>query len=392
MSLENGADFLELVKDDITLQSAHSNKMYKIFDEEVKEADEKDICKDFETLTPSDTWGKDLCNKIYKNSNYVSSTKYYKGHKDRCLHYTFWVYGEIAKKSPNDSDYKAIKNVIEKFTDRKPFYTGGFIENNCQYDFKGKDFNELKIKIEKKYMHDYFRNFSFIKKGVSICNDENYEKYEKYLNSIIKLYDKYKKGECSEYYYFLLYECDDYFSLDEKFNPKTLLSTLKKRKSENFPINEKQEYLDESDQNLGSTNQTSDVKLDCYKGFKLHEEKVQREDGQGDEIRKVNYYSLICRDENTGDAEKSSALTTFNFSNYQMIFNGVFALLGGLLLFFLFYKFTPFGSWMRKGKKGENEDTYMFHEDNVQELLDHKLKYSSMNTNGRRLRITYHTT
>lgn len=47
---------------------------------------------------------------------------------------------------------------------------------------------------------------------------------------------------------------------------------------------------------------------------------------------------------------------------------------------------------MHKGKKGENEDTNKFHEDNVQELLDHKLKYSSMNTNERRLRITYHTT
>ncbi|SBT55997.1 PIR Superfamily Protein [Plasmodium ovale wallikeri] len=280
--------------------------------------------------------------------------------KKHCLHYKYWVYGTIMNMHNSQTESKYVSTLVKKLMALRTLIADGYIDYSCQYHFNDNYLNDLKGKIEKKYLHDYFNNYDIIKSTISSCKEEKIEVYQEYLNSIIKLYDIYKEDLCSDYYFFLVNSCDDYFKYDEIYNPKFLLNILQRCKDKNLgtgveviPSNEIGEVsLGTKDFRTG--NQISNVKLDCVKGYYWH--------------GKQNYYSLICYNEKEGDIE-NPARRISSFSLYQSIFNGFFASVGIFLIFFLLYKFTPFGSRIQH-KIWDKGNNYNLEHQNDEIILD----------------------
>ncbi|SBT54190.1 PIR Superfamily Protein [Plasmodium ovale wallikeri] len=248
-----------------------------------------------------------------------------------CLHYKFWVYEKLKNVFAADSDKMYNNRVIRKFHYLTASVMNIFIDYRCQYYFSGDKFNDILLKVEKYiYIYDYFNNYYSIQNWTVTSKDVNTEQYNECFTSIIKLYNKYNKEQCSDYEIFLLNNCDDYFLFDEKYNPQMLLAPLnicKETKSVNetdvrrvteffgIPINPE---ISKSESNV------SEIKFKCSEGFYWHNNEYQR--------------GLICRDKQKGDLENIDAITKFNFSNFQIIFNAFFAFIEITFMSFIFYK------------------------------------------------------
>ncbi|SBT01617.1 PIR Superfamily Protein [Plasmodium ovale curtisi] len=398
MTEEIGADFLKLVEKDEALKNAPSYKMYKDIEKEdeiMKKSYTEAIDKSksegtqqrpkgypcHEFLSFEDSY-KEKAYMFCKKIETILNKKIYnmeKGdeRKKHCLHYKYWVYGTIMNTHNSETESKHVSTLVKKLMALRTLIADGYIDYSCQYHFNDDYLNDLKEKIEKKYLHDYFNNYDIIKSTISSCKKEKIEAYQEYLNSIIKLYDFYKEDLCSDYYFFLVNSCDDYFKYDEIYNPKFLLTILQRCKDKNLGTDVEVIASNEIEVSLGTKdfrteNQISDVKLDCVKGYYWH--------------GKQNYYSLICYNEKEGDIE-NPARRISSFSLYQSIFNGFLAILGIFFILFLLYKFTTFGSLLHKKKKKKIINDYSFQE----EFTEHVSNYasSSSNINNRKLRINY---
>ncbi|SBT56725.1 PIR Superfamily Protein [Plasmodium ovale wallikeri] len=90
---------------------------------------------------------------------------------------------------------------------------------------------------EKKYLHDYFKNYEKLK-DENICKDDECKRYCKYIFFINDLYGKYinrscycyKSEGCKEHYPY-------YFKCDDNYNPHTLFEKLQCKKFE-YPSND----------------------------------------------------------------------------------------------------------------------------------------------------------
>lgn len=170
----------------------------------------------------------------------------------------------------------------------------GFIEYNFQYYISEKKFNELKEKIQKKYLHYYFRNSELIQKTIEKCKHDKCSKFEKCLNSIIKLYNIYKENECTYYYFYLYNRCDDCFKIEENYNPKFLLSILENRRYPTKPV--EKPYITE---NSETADKNLQVMFNWHKAFYSND---------------PSSYSLICED------KKKSRYRKFGLCNLIELF------------------------------------------------------------------------
>ncbi|SBT73219.1 Plasmodium vivax Vir protein, putative [Plasmodium ovale] len=270
--------------------------------------------------------------------------KDYVGHEDRCLHYVYWIYDQIAKKCKSVSDYEYIKDIIKVFKDKKAYITNGFIEFGCQYDFHHDNFDYLKSKVQKKYLHDYFKNHVFINKIINASTNTEYENYRKYITSIKILYEDYKKNECTDYLDSLDSDCPDYFRIEEVYDPQNLLSILEYRKNKNFASDiNSQISLNAASKSVMNKNfelgkEVSDVKFNCYKGFysaEIKENRVKKE---------KKYYGL----------------------------------------------FTSLGSMFNRKTKRNKENFNNIFENEEGHLLEHMSERQNVKSPNRRLHVAYH--
>ncbi|KMZ83457.1 hypothetical protein PVBG_06268 [Plasmodium vivax Brazil I] len=150
--------------------------------------------------------------------------------------------------------------------------------------------DNLKIHVEKKYLHDYFNNYDMIDNSIRKCDSKNKNIYKEYLTSIIELYKKHKNDECSsDDHNYMLNKCENYFFPQEYYNPQYLLSILErcipgKEITKNII---KEKYLE-------MENSRPKINLKCSEGTYWIDYKFER--------------SMICTDKQEGDIVSAGGL------------------------------------------------------------------------------------
>ncbi|SBS91499.1 PIR Superfamily Protein [Plasmodium ovale curtisi] len=179
-----------------TLQYDHILKefsAYKKYEEfnKVNGGDNNKYCNDMCDLEKKYTGIKDLCKKLAKNIENLFK-KNQNERIDGCEHLYYWIYDHIWDMFSKNSNYISDKESKEK-----------------------------------KYLHDYFKNFDDIQ-GKIISDEYKCDEYHTYLYDINDLYEIYikeccyclKSGYCEE-------NCGNYFLCNEKYNPYNLYLKLK---------------------------------------------------------------------------------------------------------------------------------------------------------------------
>ncbi|KNA00218.1 hypothetical protein PVNG_05386 [Plasmodium vivax North Korean] len=272
---------------------------------------------------------KNICNISKKISTILSNEK---NIHDRCSYYNYWALEKLWKISDTNSDSSPNPNAKNSLTHCDIAILQKIIRGiNCRDDANDKPyyfyfdgtFNEWK---SEKYMHDYFKNFDHLRSKLMVGNPEN-EKYCKYVSAIAPLYKDYL-NECCTYFFFGYYwdHCPNFFKCKRDLNPYKLLKELN-CKFESLP-----EYPESLLQSLA-----------------IDRDVILRSRIKG------------CR---------GLACDPF----YMTVLFG-FSVLGILLLFFFFYKFTPLGSKANRKERMKREMNHHFEE----KAMNHHFEEKSMN-------------
>lgn len=313
-----------------------------------------DYCKDVGT---EGTELRNLCKKIVNNLKKLSNIDKMKKktHRDRCLYFNYWTYYELKKIISHSTkifhDILGDKKILEVERKINNELRITQIDNIKQYDDNhAKDlllrslnsyyglssykpcfyyidctFDECR---EMKDLFDYFKSYDNIQSTIS-TGKYDCTKYMQYIHYISELYEKYRYEH--NYDCCLWGKCDNYFNCDNKFIPQKLYSNLKCAfdESRRSALSTRMNELGRSS-NFLTEQKKSEVKFKCRKEYQVNGEISNR---------------IICTDEQEGDIKSVTLEKSVNIEeiptsipDYQLIFNGIFALLGTFFLFFVFYK------------------------------------------------------
>ncbi|SCO70953.1 Plasmodium vivax Vir protein, putative [Plasmodium vivax] len=216
-------------------KDSHLNKNYEEFDNNV--SDSSKINKVCDSLSITNTKiTKELCNKVATNLQYVYNIKEEGKKKSTCLLYKYWTYDQMWKFLGNNKDPNHVKSVITDFLNIREKVSKKNNNYSCQYYFHRNNFQDLKEGLEKKFLHDYFKNFESIR--TNIHSRDKYDLYNKYITYIKSLYDEHAEY-CTDFLDYIENYCDEYYEQDSKdYDPNVLLTTLKKYKGQTSDISD----------------------------------------------------------------------------------------------------------------------------------------------------------
>ncbi|CAG9480857.1 unnamed protein product [Plasmodium vivax] len=270
-----------------------------------------------------------ICNKLIKLSTILKDKNKI---GDRCSYYNYWALEELWKIPDTNSVSNTNSNVKNSFTYCEKIILQKVIEGinrknvvknePCKFYFDG-TFNEWK---NEKYMHDYFKNVDHLKGKTTVGNPKNKD-YCEYVSKIASLYNDYL-SECCTYFFFGYYwdHCPKFFKCNKDLNPYKLLKAFN----------------------------CSDALLTKYPESLLQSLAIDRD--------------VILRSRIKGC--RGLACDPF----YMTVLFG-FSVLGILLLFFFFYKFTPLGSKANRKERMKREMNHHFEE----KAMNHHFEEKSMN-------------
>ncbi|KAI4833629.1 PIR protein [Plasmodium brasilianum] len=251
----------EEVYNDI-LKQLPSYTLYNKFNSEIKEVKYNNACNIPDSVTSE---YKDncinLCKKVARNLENLPKKDKSWSYENRCLHYKYWLYEEIRKIFQDDAKPNDVEVVIKEFLRVQPLLTTDYEILNCDYKFSQNNLQELETKIKEKYMFDYFTNYEHIK-AKETCDNVKIDKYKKYLNYILELYNSKKKDCCVQ----KISKCPNYFlNCDNEFNPSELISIL------------------------GSSYDGNCNGLKSFEGTKISEEKLESSDLEQDFLDTIHF-------------------------------------------------------------------------------------------------------
>ncbi|SBT84733.1 PIR protein [Plasmodium ovale] len=403
-------------KMDEILGDTPSYKLYKDFDNDADESVGKECSEVYfkEQSTYKDESIK-VCKKIRNNFNKLYDTSKIIKTDKPCLHYKNWVYEEIWKMITKNSYYGDTGEIINKLLklQKEKNIHNDKNKDICHYYFNFKDFTELNAKKEEKDLHDYFQNYYIIEKKIS-PNTEEKEKYKIYLEYIYKLYERHKIGWkcCNDFGIDPL--CTHYFKCEQEYNPKDLIDILSgieketiKNKYKDIPvvrIGEKTDKNATDEKNImriqygrcsriyDPDDKTKVFSLRCdYQAsidhFKKFHEKLP--DGKKKDDEKATASTSIS------PADMSDSLGISNMEEEESnpvsykIPTSVSLGIGTAFIFFLYYKFTPFGSLFGKRGRGTTSFEDDFNEEYMQEFSYYDAEYGDVNRGNGRIHIAY---
>ncbi|SBT83261.1 PIR protein [Plasmodium ovale] len=401
------------------LKNTNSYKLYEEFNKDVTDDKIKKYCEEFfkdksnyksESIT--------LCKKIVNNFNNLYENKIKIDVNNKCLHYKNWVYQEIYNLITTKSEYDNTEKIIKKFLDLQNKKNVRSSEGTkiCHYYFIFNDFMELNAKKEEKDLHDYFTYYYIIDKAITPNINER-EKYQKYMQYILTLYMRHKIGwNCCDSSYGVDPLCRHYFKCEEEYNPSDLLDILNGAKKEDV----KKKYKTPpvvvfGDQELSEELKDNDIMRIQYGRCT----EIYNPDDRGRvfglrcdyKARLPHYNNFVSAltDEKRKDDKESTTETeiksssTNNSSNilnteeiesspfHFKIGTSVVLGIGTVFIFFLYYRFTPFGSLFGKRGRGRRNFEDYFNEEYMQEL-SHTSEYEDVNPGNRRIQIAYQRT
>ncbi|SBT55162.1 PIR Superfamily Protein [Plasmodium ovale wallikeri] len=400
---------------DEILKDTPSYILYKEFDEQVKDNEISSSCDIFDKVEGDyKNDSKKICNQIVRNlKNLNTITSEIKPNK-RCLHLKNWVYGKIWKMFIDKKDYKYVKSVIIKFMELQNNTVRKDKKHFCHYYFIFKDITELNAKKEEKDLHDYFENYSIIENNIS-SNTVDKEKYIKYLEYIIRLYKRRKEyWDCCDNWSGVDPLCQHYFKCDEQYDPHDLVAILNgtnkediKKKYKKGPVvligdekppentNEKdlmrigygrcaKVYDPENPKNVFGLRCDYKASSEHYKNFVSELPNGKKKVTEGSTL---GAESLPPSINISGGTEKAAETETNPV--YFKIATSSGLVLGIVSIFFLYYKFTPFGSLFSIRDRKQNRFEDDFHEEFMQQLSLPTSEYADIIPHNRRIQLAY---
>ncbi|GAW84483.1 variable surface protein, partial [Plasmodium gonderi] len=249
--------------------------------------------------------------ELYKNNNH--------NFIEICDYFTHWVFDEITKKFVHNWNNISDIPFFYKLVEISLHINREFKNKHCNYIHDSNiSFIELK---KRKELHDYFKNYSSIFSYITETNDEERKTYCDYIYRLNEYY-KNQIRECCEYFNgennYKEY-CSNYFKCDRKYDPHTLLLRLDCRSTE-----------------------TNTILENTFAG--------QEVETSGKLITDMPKYThqLLNKPEvfNFRTTEKKQNIIIFD--SFYISVLAILSLLGTLLICFLFYKFTPLGSFLNR--------------------------------------------
>ncbi|SBT85050.1 PIR protein [Plasmodium ovale] len=397
------------------LKDEPSYLLYKEFDKDVTDTEIGKYCE--EHFKEENTYKKEsikICKKIVNNFKNLYNFESALNSNERCLHYKNWVYSEILNMIINNSYHNDVWHIIDKFIrlQNKKIIVDVNTNTFCHYYFIFKDLFEMNIKREEKDLHDYFKYYDTLEKKIPL-DVTNKAKYRDYLDYINILYTRHKIAwYCCDESYGVDPLCRHYFKCEDEYNPNYLLSLLSgtpdesyKKKKKKFPI---VLFGEEDTNNLNEDNVMRIQYGRCtnvydpkdkkkifgrrcdYRASREHFDKIhsnltnpKREDAPKVTI---SISSLPVNQNNPSDILNKEENES-NPSQFK-IGTSVALALGGILIFFLYYKFTPFGSLFGKRGQGKTNFEEDFNEEYMQEF-PYDSEYEDVNPGKRRIQIAY---
>ncbi|SBT83319.1 PIR protein [Plasmodium ovale] len=400
---------------DIILKDTESYKLYKKFEEQIIDNDYNKYCTKFKNLeTTYKDKSEEICKKIVRNvKNIDTFQSSIKGNK-RCFHYKNWVYEAIWKMFAEKKSYDIAGNIIKEFMNLQNDLVIELKKEICHYYFSINDFIEVRVRKEEKDLYDYFENYDTIDQTI-VPKTSNDKKYKDYLQYIIKLYKRrINDWDCCDKLSGVDPLCRHYFKCDEEYNPSDLLSilngkdrnTIKKKykKGLTVRIGERKagEIVNEDDimriqygrcsRIYDPDDKTKVISLRCdYQASLDHFKNFNKKlpDGYKKDNEKTTT-SVSVSPVNISDLTEISNREE-NDSNpvSYKIPTSVALGLGTVFVFFLYYKFTPFGSFFGKRGGGRTSFEHDFHEEYMQEFPYQDSEYEDINPRNRRIQIAY---
>ncbi|SBT84674.1 PIR protein [Plasmodium ovale] len=391
--------------------------LYKEFDKDTNDAETDKLCNEhFKEESIYKIKSIEICKKIVNNLKHLYSFESTLNSNERCLHYKNWVYNEILNMITNNSYNNDVWNIIDKFIslqNKKKQIVDANTITFCHYYFIFKDLLELSIKREEKDLHDYFKYYDTLENKIPL-DDNNKKKYRNYLDYINILYTRHKIAwYCCDESYGVDPLCRHYFKCEDEYNPNYLLSLLDgkpdisyKEKKKNFPVvvfgeEQLRNTLKEEDVmriQHGRCTYVYDPKdkkkifgRRCdYRASREHFHKIHSNltNPKNNDAPKVTIpiSSLPVILNNTSDISNTEANES-NPSHFK-IGTSVALALGGIFIFFLYYKFTPFGSLFGKRGQGKTNFEEDFNEEYMREF-SYDSEYEDINPQNRRIHIAY---
>ncbi|VUZ93687.1 PIR protein [Plasmodium vivax] len=326
---------------EVILIDSNLKDLYEELNKEDQIDNYKNYCTELEKHECTHPGVTTLCTKAVKNLIYLSLMPQNEERDERCFSLKHWLYQEIRKIFNRKSTNVSYEPVITKLKDvvlriNNTHFSG----KPCYCSFDG-TLNEWK---EQKYLHDYFKSFdsieSFINKDQDACI-----KHFGSVNYTNKLYEKYigeccycfKSGHCKEW-------CPDYFKCEDTLNPYNLYLKLKctEEHAKDFTIVDKPISID----NHVITTTRNSLLL-------AYQNKLQDP-----------FYSTVLY---------------------------AFGTLGIFMIFFVFYKFTPFGSLFHRKKHNDRERMQNFISEYYGELTANESEHENVSRNRRKIQLAYNS-
>ncbi|GAW83212.1 variable surface protein [Plasmodium gonderi] len=205
-------------KEDI-LKELPSYKKYNELNREINEDERNDDCVSF---TDEDGSAKELCEKMARNLRELGKMEIGAIRTEKCYYLQHWLYYNTRKILSLEEYIQRKDNVKYKLREvAKNVNNNALNSSPCGCIFDG-EFIDWK---EEKNLHDYFKNYDYIKcDGSDKGRCQTYIDYVTYINELYKkYYDEYGDYDCC----FGLDYCKAYFNCDIEYNPKDLLLKLK---------------------------------------------------------------------------------------------------------------------------------------------------------------------
>lgn len=415
------------------IKNLPSHDFYKSFDKDENISEYSGECN---KLSKKDDEIKNLCSKFLRNLKGLSDKKNEKAtYDDKHRYLTFWIYDKLYKMF-GSSEHMHEKQFIEILHVGNDYYKR--LSKQLYLNDYEHDFNRIR---EMKHLHDYFKNCEKIincKTPPGECN-----KYIKYVSYIKELYEKHYRDCC------FLYNCiDEYFDCDSKYNPTTVLSVLRGNAVISHDGKENGQIVKDGQQNtIDISKLKTKMNIAYLKCFSSYNEKINEKETDSKfaqciyvnpkhavpSKKEVIVYTkygkkynpevpikvvwtlpkaLIDQNETSQDSQEVVSETVAeendveaaSMSDIPVLWGGGTNLLKdkkfrtsvatalavfAMILFYLYYKYTPFGNWISRGGPRKKKNNYPSYEHPREDLLDSHPEPMLQNMNKKRIRLAY---
>ncbi|GAW79037.1 variable surface protein [Plasmodium gonderi] len=422
--------------------------LYQEFNKNTSSSTYSDYCTNVKTNGVDKNTVKELCKKFAKNLKELSTIRDIGNTMhNRCLGLRYWIYHELNKILTNSEYSSHREHIINSFSNLESKIYYELLENRketCPIEIK----DHLVKENEKKFLYDYFSNYSALIECINSPKKENCQKYCKYINGIKDIYTRNEEKCCGANFW----RCD-YFNCNGKYHPHVLLYKLQCNNGKNELESSGNKMTDYE----GKYGNSGLVKRLRYNIFKCHMVKVHEnfdadvglcsvfpsskdsyenvdnpesskpEEGKCPDDKPIKTADGKCTEPNvrtTGaigvqlldkgpisrvrirlndsmnDPITSVDYNTTDFNNsddkysilnsniMRMIIVGILTF-GIIMTFFIYFKFTPFGPWLRRKIIKEKKMTRKIPDKSRQRISYSAQPPRNANSNKRRVNIVY---